>query len=131
TSTGCSDEPPMTIDPERDALDVRPTADQMLARLRAEEGHARGRLRVYLGMAPGVGKTYKMLEEGHRRLARGTDVVVGYVETHGRAVVSMLIAGLEVVPRRRVEYRGVTVEDMDTDAVISRAPTVALIDELA
>jgi two-component system sensor histidine kinase KdpD len=118
-------------DPERDAFDVRPTAEEMLARIRADEVSARGRLRVYVGMAPGVGKTWKMLEEGHRRKARGTDVVVGFVETHGRSVVGKLIEGLEVVPRRRVVYRGVTIEDMDTDAVIARHPTVALIDELA
>jgi len=118
-------------DPERDLLDVRPTADEMLARVRAEEASARGRLRVYLGMAPGVGKTWKMLEEGHRRLARGTDIVVGFVETHGRSVVGALVEGIEVVPRRRIEYRGVVVEEMDTDALIARAPTVALIDELA
>lgn len=121
----------MTLDPERDALDIRPSADEMLARLRAEEASARGRLRVYLGMAPGVGKTYKMLEEGHRRLERGTDVVVGFVETHGRSVVSQLVDGLEVIPRRRIDYRGVVVEEMDTDAIIARAPTVALVDELA
>ncbi|HEY7591484.1 MAG TPA: universal stress protein [Candidatus Limnocylindrales bacterium] len=123
-----------TSDPDRDALDVRPTADEMLARIRAEDGStgaARGRLRIYVGMAPGVGKTYKMLEEGHRRVARGTDLVVGFVETHGRSVVSSLLEGLEVVPRRRVEYRGVVVEEMDTDAIIARHPTVALIDELA
>jgi two-component system, OmpR family, sensor histidine kinase KdpD len=123
-----------TSDPERDALDIRPTADEMLARIRAEDGAAagaRGRLRIYLGMAPGVGKTYKMLEEGHRRVARGTDIVVGFVETHGRSVVAQLLDDLEVVPRRRIEYRGVVVEEMDTDAVIARHPTVALIDELA
>jgi two-component system sensor histidine kinase KdpD len=82
-------------------------------------------------MAPGVGKTYRMLEEGHRRAGRGTDVVVGFVETHGRSVVGALVAGLEVVPRRRIEYRGVEVEEMDTEAVIARKPTVALVDELA
>jgi len=118
-------------DPERDLLDVRPTADEMLARVRAEEASSRGRLRVYLGMAPGVGKTWKMLEEGHRREARGTDVVVGFVETHGRSVVSHLVEGLEVVPRRRIDYRGVVIEEMDTDAIIARNPTVALVDELA
>jgi two-component system sensor histidine kinase KdpD len=110
-------------DPDRDPLDFRPTADEMLARIHADTAGARGRLRVYLGMAPGVGKTYRMLEEGHRRLARGTDVVVGFVEPHGRPVT--------VVPRRRLEYRGVVIEEMDTDAVIARNPTVALIDELA
>jgi two-component system sensor histidine kinase KdpD len=82
-------------------------------------------------MAPGVGKTYKMLDEGHRRLARGTDLVVGFVEPHGRIHTIEKVEGLEVVPRRRIEYRGVIVEEMDTDAVIARAPTVALIDELA
>jgi two-component system, OmpR family, sensor histidine kinase KdpD len=118
-------------DPERDALDIRPTAEEMLARIRQEGSGPRGRLRVYLGMAPGVGKTYRMLEEGHRRLARGTDVVVGFAETHQRSVVSGLLEGLEIVPRQRVEYRGVVVEEMDKDAILARRPTVALIDELA
>ena len=118
-------------DPERDALDVRPTAEEMLARVQAESQSGRGRLRVYLGMAPGVGKTYRMLDEGHRRVDRGTDLVVGFVETHGRTVVAARVDGLEIVPRRRIEYRGLAVEEMDTDAVIVRAPTVALIDELA
>jgi two-component system sensor histidine kinase KdpD len=118
-------------DPERDALDIRPSADEMLARARAEGVGGRGRLRIYLGMAPGVGKTYKMLDEGHRRLARGTDLVVGFVEPHGRIHTIELLEGLEIVPRRRIEYRGVVVEEMDTDAVLARKPTVALIDELA
>jgi two-component system, OmpR family, sensor histidine kinase KdpD len=116
---------------ERDAFDVRPTADEMLARVRSEETTGRGRLRIYLGMAPGVGKTFRMLEEGHRRVARGTDLVVGFVEPHGRPHTEELLEGLEVVPRRRIEYRGVVVEEMDTDAVLARNPTVALIDELA
>jgi two-component system sensor histidine kinase KdpD len=103
----------------------------MLARIQAEADSGRGRLRIYLGMAPGVGKTYRMLEEGHRRLARGTDLVVGFVEAHGRPRTEELLDGLEIVPRRRIEYRGVVVEEMDTDAVIARNPTVALIDELA
>jgi two-component system, OmpR family, sensor histidine kinase KdpD len=118
-------------EPDRDAFDVRPTADEMLARVRAEAMDGRGRLRVYLGMAPGVGKTYRMLEEGHRRLARGTDLVVGFVEPHGRPRTIELLEGLEVVPRRRIEYRGVAVEEMDSDAIIERRPTVALVDELA
>ena len=84
-----------------------------------------------MGMAPGVGKTYKMLEEAHRRHDRGTDVVVGFVETYGRRNTAALLDGLEIVPRRRVEYRGVAVEEMDTDAVIARHPAVALVDELA
>ena len=91
----------------------------------------RGRLRVYLGMAPGVGKTYRMLEEGHRRTERGTDLVVGFVEAHGRPETEKLLAGLEIIPRRRVEYRGVVVEEMDTDAILARHPAVALVDELA
>ncbi|HEY7523825.1 MAG TPA: hypothetical protein VH720_09255 [Candidatus Limnocylindrales bacterium] len=119
------------MDPERDALDVRPTADEMLARVREETGTGRGRLRLYLGMAPGVGKTFKMLEEGHRRVARGTDLVVGYVEAHGRPRTLELLDGLEVVPRRRIEYRGVVIEEMDTEAVLARSPTVVLVDELA
>jgi two-component system, OmpR family, sensor histidine kinase KdpD len=117
--------------PERDALDVRPSPDELLERYRSETGASRGRLRLYLGMAPGVGKTYRMLEEGHRRAGRGTDVVVGYVEGHGRPLTMALVEGLEVVPRRSSTHRGITVEEMDTDAVIARRPTVALIDELA
>ncbi len=116
---------------ERDLLDERPDPDRLLASLGGEVSNGRGRLRVYLGMAPGVGKTYRMLEEGHRRAERGTDVVIGYVETHGRPRTAELLDGLEVVPRRRIDYRGVVVEEMDTQAVISRHPTVALIDELA
>ncbi len=92
---------------------------------------AGGQLRVYLGAAPGVGKTYKMLEEGHRRLSRGTDVVVGFVETHGRKHTQVLVDGLEVVPRATLEYRGTTFTEMDLDAVLARRPEVALVDELA
>src|SRR6476469_1888605 len=110
----------------RDAFDIRPTAEAMLARVRAEAGTGRGRLRVYLGMAPGVGKAYRMLEEGHRRVGRGTDLVVGFVEAHGRPNTSALLDGLELVPRRRIDYRGVTIDEMDTDAIVARHPTVAL-----
>ncbi|HEX4811739.1 MAG TPA: sensor histidine kinase KdpD [Nonomuraea sp.] len=91
----------------------------------------RGRLRVYLGAAPGVGKTYAMLGEGRRALERGRDVVVGFVETHGRARTAALLEGLEVVPRRRLTYRGASFTELDVDAVIARRPRVALIDELA
>ena len=118
-------------DPERDAFDVRPSAEQMFARIQSETSSARGRLRVYLGMAPGVGKTYRMLDEGHRRLVRGTVLVVGFVEPHGRPRTVELLDGLEIVPRRRIEYRGIVVEEMDTDAILARDPTVALVDELA
>jgi two-component system sensor histidine kinase KdpD len=92
---------------------------------------ARGKLRIYLGAAPGVGKTFAMLNEGRRRLSRGTDVVVGFVETHGRVNTFEQIGGLEVVPRCRMEYRGTSFEEMDLDAVLARKPKVALVDELA
>ncbi len=98
----------------------RPTAEEMLARVQAEQPGTRGRLRVYLGMAPGVGKTYRMLEEAHRRRDRGTDVVVGFVETYGRRHTAALLDGLEAVPRARIEYRGVVVEEMDPQAVMER-----------
>ena len=93
--------------------------------------HRRGRLRVYLASAAGAGKTYAMLNEGRRRKSRGTDVVVGYVETHGRPQTQAQLGDLEVIPRKQVTYRGVTLEEMDTEAVIARHPKVALIDELA
>lgn len=91
----------------------------------------RGRLKVYLGYGAGVGKTYQMLLEGHRLKEEAVDVVIGLVETHGRAETAKRIEGLEVVPRRRQEYRGVALEEMDLDAVLARKPQVALIDELA
>ncbi len=90
-----------------------------------------GQLRVYLGAAPGVGKTYKMLEEGRRRHDRGTDVVVGLVETHGRPHTEAMLDGLEVVPRRAIPYRGTVFEEMDVDAVLARRADVVLVDELA
>ena len=90
-----------------------------------------GRLRVMLGAAPGVGKTFAMLEEGRRLRDEGKDVVVAVVETHGRAATSALVDGLEVIPRRTVEHRGVTLDEMDLDAVIARHPDIALVDELA
>lgn len=91
----------------------------------------RGRLKVYLGYGPGVGKTYRMLQEAQRLKGEGIDVVVGLVETHGRAETAKLIEGLEVVPRRKVEYHQIIVEEMDVDAVIARHPQVAIVDELA
>jgi two-component system sensor histidine kinase KdpD len=92
---------------------------------------ARGRLRVYLGAAPGVGKTFKMLEEGRRRRDRGADVVIGVVETHGRARTQELLDGFEIVPRRHVDHRGATLDDMDLGAILARRPDVALVDEMA
>ena len=90
-----------------------------------------GHFRIYLGAAAGVGKTYAMLSEGHRRLSRGADVVIGFVECHGRPLTEQLIEGLEAVPRKAVEYRGSQLAEMDLDAVLRRRPRIALIDELA
>src|SRR2546426_3600519 len=90
----------------------------------------RGRLKLYVGFAAGVGKTYRMLQEGHDLRRRGVDVVIAFIEPHGRPETSALIEGLEVVPRRRIEYRGVVVEEMDLDAVLLRRPTVAVVDEI-
>jgi len=90
----------------------------------------RGRLKLYVGFAAGVGKTYRMLQEAHELRRRGVDVVIAFVETHGRAETAALVDGLEVVPRRRVEYRGVAVEELDLDAVLKRKPTVAVVDEI-
>jgi two-component system sensor histidine kinase KdpD len=107
------------------------------ARTRAEdfleliEQRKRGRLKLYIGFAAGVGKTYRMLEEAHALHARGVDVVLGFVEPHGRADTEKLIQGLPQVPRRKFEYRGVTVEEMDLDALLQRRPEVAIVDELA
>ncbi len=91
----------------------------------------RGELRIYLGAAPGVGKTFAMLGEAHRRLERGTDVVIGLVETHGRAKTAELMAGLETLPRKHMTYRGQQLEELDIDALLARKPEVAVIDELA
>src|SRR5580700_5595410 len=91
----------------------------------------RGQLRIYLGSAAGVGKTFAMLGEGHRRAERGTDVVVAFVETHGRPHTAAQIEGLEVMPRRRLSYRGTSFDEMDIDAVLTRRPEVALVDEFA
>lgn len=95
------------------------------------EAKKRAAFRIYLGMAPGVGKTYAMLSEGHRRGSRGTDVVVGIVQTYGRPKTIEMLQGLEIIPPRKIVYRGVTFEEMDTEAVIARRPEVALVDELA
>jgi two-component system, OmpR family, sensor histidine kinase KdpD len=90
----------------------------------------RGRLKLYVGFAAGVGKTYRMLEEAHDLRRRGVDVVVAFIEPHGRPETAALLDGLEIVPRRRTEYRGVVVEEMDLDAALRRRPTVALVDEI-
>lgn len=108
--------------------DTRPKPEHFLGLIRRQQ---RGRLKVYLGFAPGVGKTYEMLQEGHRLKKQGIDAVVGVVETHGRADTAALLDGLEAVPGRSIEYRGVRLDEMDLDAVLARRPTVALVDELA
>ncbi|MCL4266913.1 MAG: sensor histidine kinase KdpD [Anaerolineae bacterium] len=111
---------------------ARPDPDALLSRVQAEEKQqTHGRLKIFLGYAAGVGKTYAMLEAAHQRQAEGVDVVVGYVETHGRAETQTLLDGLELVPRHQVEYRGTTLPEMDIDAVLARRPQLALVDEFA
>ena len=112
--------------------DGRPDPDELLRKLRKSEAAAgRGHLRIYLGAAPGVGKTYAMLQEGKRRQQRGTDVVAAFIETYGRPLTMEAAEGVEIVPRKKIAYEGVTLEEMDTEAVIVRHPQVALVDELA
>jgi two-component system sensor histidine kinase KdpD len=106
----------------------RPSPEYFLSLIRRQQ---RGRLKVYLGFAAGVGKTFEMLQEAHRLKDQGVDIVVGVVETHGRPETAALLVDLDQVPRRRIEYRGVTLEEMDVDAVLARRPMVALVDELA
>src|SRR6266567_5536771 len=109
--------------------DLEAASEDEAAQERSEPG--RGRLRVYLGAVAGSGKTYAMLNEGHRREDRGTDVVVGYVETHKRSQTEAQLGDLEIMPRKKINYRGVTLEEMDTDAILARHPQVVLVDELA
>jgi two-component system sensor histidine kinase KdpD len=106
----------------------RPTADALLARIKDRD---RARLRIYIGAAPGVGKTYEMLQDAHALRASGLDVVVGFVETYDRRDTQAQLRDLEVIPRRQVEYRGTTMEEMDVDAIVRRRPMVCLVDELA
>lgn len=129
-------------DRNRQPEDERPDPDALLERyslrdVTPEPGagdssrKARGRLRIYLGMAAGVGKTYAMLGEGRRRKARGTDVVIGWVDTHQRPLTEAQIGDLEIIPRLSIAYRGVELEEMNLDAILARHPAVALVDELA
>jgi two-component system sensor histidine kinase KdpD len=106
----------------------RPSPESLLAKLKQTE---RPRLRVYIGAAPGVGKTYQMLEDAHLLKKQGVDIVVAVVEPHGREDTKAMIGDLERVPMRRIEYSGVTIEEMDLEAVIARHPEVAIVDELA
>lgn len=111
--------------PERDG---RPSPEALLERIREQE---RPRLRIYIGAAPGVGKTYQMLEDAHLLQSQGVDIVVGAVDAHGRADTEALTAGLEIVPPRAVDYRGVVLEEMDLDAIVARRPAIVVVDELA
>ena len=106
----------------------RPTADALLARLQVEKG---ARLRIYIGAAPGVGKTYSMLRDAQLLRREGVDVVVGFIETYDRAETVAQLKDLEVIPRRAIAYRGVSLEEMDLDAVLARRPRICIVDELA
>ncbi|HWZ38124.1 MAG TPA: two-component sensor histidine kinase, partial [Bradyrhizobium sp.] len=112
-------------DPEQ-----RPSPEALLEAARREDSPL-GKLKIFVGAAPGVGKTYEMLQSAHAKLKAGTDVVVGVIETHGRAETEALLRGLEVIPRKRIEYKDQILEEMDLDAVIARHPQIALVDELA
>lgn len=122
-------------DNKQSIVERRPDPEELLTRYHLRDSEPleqrRGHLRVYLGAAAGVGKTYTMLNEGHRRKMGGADVVVGFVETHGRVQTQAQIGDLEVIPRQKLSYRGLPLEEMDTQAIIQRHPQVALIDELA
>jgi two-component system, OmpR family, sensor histidine kinase KdpD len=110
--------------------DHRPSPEALLEAARREDGRV-GKLKIFVGAAPGVGKTYEMLESAHARRKDGYDIVVGVVETHGRRETEALLAGLEVIPRRRIDYKGRALEEMDLDAIIARRPQIVLVDELA
>ena len=112
--------------------ELRPDPDRLLAAVQKDEARRhRGKLKIFLGMSAGVGKTYSMLQAAQQLRAEGVDVVVGYVETHRRAETDALLNGLEVIPRQEVEYRGATLAEMSTDAILARQPQVVLVDELA
>src|ERR1700716_2333056 len=117
------------VDQRRDS-DQRPSPEALLEAARREERRS-GRLKIFVGAAPGVGKTYEMLQQARARKQDGYDVVIGVVETHGRKETEALLEGLEIIPRRRLEYRGQWLEEMDLDAIIARHPQIALVDELA
>src|SRR5215471_11223267 len=106
----------------------RPSPEALLAAAQAE---ARGKLKIFLGAAPGVGKTYEMLQAAQAKRRDGVDVVIGVVETHGREETDALLTGLNIIPRRRIDYKGRMLEEMDLDAVLMRRPALALVDELA
>jgi two-component system sensor histidine kinase KdpD len=111
-------------------MERRANPDELLKHIKAEE-LGRGKLKIFLGYAAGVGKTYAMLEAAHQRKAQGVDVAAGYVETHKCAETEKLLEGIDVLPRKQVEYRGVTLPELDVDAVLKRRPQLVLVDEFA
>src|SRR6202795_3567466 len=115
---------------QRHSAGQRPSPEALLEAARREEGRV-GRLRIFVGAAPGVGKTYEMLQNAGARRKDGYDVVIGVVETHGRKETEALLQDLEAIPRRRIEYKGQWLEEMDLDGIIARRPQIALVDELA
>ena len=108
----------------------RPSPEALLEAARREESRV-GHLKIFVGAAPGVGKTYEMLQQARARKKDGYDIVIGVVETHGRKETEALLDGLDAIPRRRIEYKGQWLEEMDLDAIIARHPQIALVDELA
>src|SRR6476660_3252082 len=115
---------------QRRETEIRPSPDALLKAVQREDGQT-GRLKIFVGAAPGVGKTYEMLQSAHAKRKAGADVVVGIVETHGRAETEALLAGLEVLPRKRLGYKDQMLWELDLDALIARRPQIALVDELA
>src|SRR4249920_738977 len=115
---------------QRRSQDQRPSPEALLEAVRREEGRL-GKLKIFMGAAPGVGKTYEMLQQARARKKDGYDIVIGVVETHGRKETEALLEGVEIVPRRRVEYKGQWLEEMDLDGIIARRPQIVLVDELA
>ena len=108
----------------------RPNPEALLAQAQAEE-RGRGKLKIFLGYAAGVGKTFAMLEAAHQRKREGMDVVIGYIETHKRADTEAMLAGLEILPRASIDYRGIKLSDMDVDGILARHPALVLVDEMA
>jgi two-component system sensor histidine kinase KdpD len=110
--------------------DQRPSPDALLEAARREEARA-GKLKIFVGAAPGVGKTYEMLQQAQARARDGYDIIIGVVETHGRRETEALLDGLEAIPRKRIEHRGQALDEMDIDAILARRPQIVLVDELA
>src|SRR5580704_3043462 len=117
------------VEQRRDS-EHRPSPEALLEAARREDRRV-GKLRIFVGAAPGVGKTYEMLQQAQARKKDGYDVVIGVVETHGRKETEALVSGLEVIPRRHIQYRGQMLHEMDLDAIIARHPQIVLVDELA